>query len=141
MITIDITMFIQIANILLLIVIMNAVLYRPIRTILTDRREKISSLQTEVENFNKNAQLRLDEFDQKMRESRAKAKGELDNARNEAKAAGTESLNKVRQEVDTEKAGQLSAIVQESTNAKQQLQGQVNEFANEMATKILGRAL
>jgi len=141
MITIDLTMFIQIANILLLIVIMNAVLYRPIRTILADRRKKITSLQNDVETFDKNARLRLEEFEKKVKAARIKAKAELDNARNAAKAAGTESLNQVRREVDTDKATRLTTIDQELAKARQQLQGEVGDFANEMAVKILGRAL
>ena len=41
MITIDITLLIQIINVLILIVVMNAVLYRPVRTILAKRKENI----------------------------------------------------------------------------------------------------
>ena len=77
MITIDWTMPIQIINMLLLIVILNAVLYRPIRTILEERQKKLASLGSDVENFNKNAKLRLEEFDQKIKNARAKGKDEM----------------------------------------------------------------
>ncbi len=141
MIDIDQTMLIQIVNILVLIVIMNAVLYRPIRNILQERRERLQTLRKDVETFNRNAELRVEEFDKKLQAARIKAKTELDQARSAAKTAGNETLAKVRQQADADKAGQMSTIGKELAAAKQQLQGQVADFANDMAVKLLGRAL
>ena len=141
MITIDQTMLIQIVNIRILIVIMNAVLYRPIRTILNERRDRLQTLRKDVETFNHNAELRVEEFDQKLQGARIKAKNALDEARSAAKTAGNETLGKVRQQADADKANQMSTIGKELAAAKQQLQGQIADFANDMAVKILGRAL
>jgi len=141
MITIDQTMLIQIVNILILIVIMNAVLYRPIRTILNERRDRLQTLRKDVETFNRNAELRVEEFDQKLQGARIKAKNALDEARSAAKTAGNETLGQVRQQADADKANQMSTIGKELAAAKQQLQGQIADFANDMAVKILGRAL
>jgi F-type H+-transporting ATPase subunit b len=141
MITVDITMPIHILNILFLIVVLNAVLYRPVRRILTERKQKIADLNNEVETFNKNAKLRAEEFDQKFRDARRKAKAEFDTARNEAQAAGAETLQRIRSEADKAKAAQLSAIAADVKAAEQALKGQVDVFATEMAGKVLGRAL
>jgi len=141
MITVDITMPIHILNILFLIVVLNAVLYRPVRRILAERKQKIADLNADVDTFNKNAKLRGEQFDQKFREARRKAKGEFDSARNEAQAAGTETLQKIKSESDKAKAAQLSTIAGEVKAAEQTLKGQVESFATEMAGKVLGRAL
>ncbi|MFZ5763421.1 MAG: hypothetical protein ACOY8P_10905 [Thermodesulfobacteriota bacterium] len=141
MIDIDITMPIQIINMLLLIVILNAVLYRPIRTILIERRKKIGSLDGDIANFNKNAKLRLDEFDQKIREARAKGKAEYDAARGAAQSASGEKLAALRKEVEAAKAEQLQQIQQQFAAAQTALKGQIDTFATEMASKVLGRAL
>lgn len=141
MIDIDITMPIQIVNILILIVIMNAVLYRPVRTILEDRRKKLAELADDAENFKKNAQRQLKDFDRKMQEARATAKGKFDEARGEAQAVGADELAKVRKESDLAKAEQMAQVVSQYDSAQQQLQGQVGGFADDMASKILGRAL
>jgi F-type H+-transporting ATPase subunit b len=141
MIDIDQTMLVQIANILILIVIMNAVLYRPIRNILKERRDRLAALRKDVETFNRNAELRVEEFDQKMQSARMKAKEELEQARTAAKNAGNETLGAVRQKADAEKTDQMTNIKTELAAAKQQLQGQIADFANDMAVKILGRAL
>lgn len=141
MITIDLTMPIQIVNMLLLIVILNAILYKPIRNILAERQKKIAGLDANIENFTKNATLRLDEFDQKLKDARIKAKSEYEAARNAALAESNEKLAGVRKEVDAEKAGQLAEIEKQFAGAQTELKGQLDGFAAEMAAKVMGRAL
>ncbi|MDF1577099.1 MAG: ATP synthase F0 subunit B [Desulfurivibrionaceae bacterium] len=141
MITIDLTMPIQIVNILILIVIMNIVLYRPIRTILAEREKRISGLEKDVDEFNKNARLRLEEFDAKLNDARSRAKAELDAARGAAQAAGATKVAEIRKEADSRKSESLARIQEQINQAGAELKGQVNGFAAEMAAKVLGRAL
>jgi F-type H+-transporting ATPase subunit b len=141
MITIDMTMPIQIANMLILIVIMNIVLYKPIRTILVERAKRISGLEKDVDEFNKNAKLRLEEFDNKLNDARSRAKTELDGVRGETQAAGAEKLAEIRKEADGKKAESLTQIKSQISAASDELKGQVEGFASDMAAKILGRAL
>ncbi|MBI5557582.1 MAG: ATP synthase F0 subunit B [Deltaproteobacteria bacterium] len=141
MITVDITMPIHILNILFLIVVLNAVLYRPVRRILAERKQKISDMSNEIETFHKNAKLRSEEFDGKLRDARRKAKHEFDSARSEAQASGAETLQKIREQSDAAKAEQLRLVASEVQSAEQTLKGQMESFATEMAGKVLGRAL
>ncbi|HIJ90851.1 MAG: ATP synthase F0 subunit B [Desulfobulbaceae bacterium] len=141
MITIDLTMLIQIANMLLLIVVLNAVLYKPIRSIIDERQKKIGGLDEGIDQFKKNAALRLDEFGQKMKDARIRAKKEYEAARNAALAESSEKLAGIRKEVDAQKTGQLAEIEKQFAAAQAELQGQISGFAGEMAGKVLGRAL
>lgn len=141
MITIDITMPIHILNILILIVIMNAVLYRPIRAVLVERRKKIAGLEDEIQTFEKNSRQRLEEFDHKLAEARSKAKAQFEVAKGEALAASSEKLTGVRKEADAAKAAELSKIDGQYTAARNELKAQLDSFAGEMASKILGRAV
>ena len=141
MIDIDITMVIQIVNVLFLIVIMNAVLYKPVRGILLEREKKLADLEGDAENYRKNAKLRGEEFDKKLLEVGQQAKAKLDAARNEAQEAGNATLAKIRGEADSAKATQLAEIKSDLATAQKDLSGQLDSFANEMASKILGRAV
>ena len=141
MITIDMTMPMQIINIFILMMVLNAILYRPVRKVLADRKEKLEGLATGVENYKKNAQLRVEEFDNKMNDARRKAKAEFDNARASATAAGNEKIAEIKGEADKEKAAQLATVDSEFTAAQKELAGKVDDFAKEMAGKILGRAV
>jgi len=141
MIDIDITMLIQIVNILFLIVILNAVLYKPVLGILAKRKKKLSELETDAANYRKNAKLRGEEFDKKLLDVGQQAKAKLDEARSEAQAAGNETLAKIRNESDSAKTSQLSQVKSDFATAQKELSGQLDSFANEMASKVLGRAV
>ena len=141
MITIDITVVIQIINILILIVVMNAVLYKPVRTVLAKRKEKLAELGSAIDTFKKNAELRKEEINRKLNDARRKAKEEIEKAKGEAQAATSESLAKVRQEAMANKTSQLDEIQKQFTDAQQQLSGQIDSFASDMAAKILGRSI
>jgi F-type H+-transporting ATPase subunit b len=141
MITIDITVVIQIINILILIVVMNAVLYRPVRTALAKRKEKVAELANSIDTFKKNAQLRKEEIARKLNDARRRAKEEIEKARGAAQASTAESLAKVRQEASASKTVQLVEIQKQFTDAPQQLSGPIGSFASDMAAKILGRSI
>ena len=141
MITIDLTMFIHLGNMLFLIVVLNTVLYRPVRKILAERKAKIADLGNEIETFQANAKSRSEEFDQKFRDARRNAKSEFDSARNEAQEAGAAKLKQIKEESDKVKADQLGKVVADIKAAEQSLKGQVESFATDMAGKVLGRAL
>ena len=141
MITIDLTVLIQIVNILLLIVVMNAVLYRPVRTALAKRKEKVAELADSIETFKKNAELRKEEINRKLNDARSRAKEEIDKAKGAAQASTAESLAQVRQEATASKTNQLNEIQKQFADAQQQLSGQIDNFASEMAAKILGRSI
>ena len=141
MITIDITVIIQIINILILIVVMNAVLYKPVRTVLAKRKQKLTELAGAIDTFKKNAELRKEEINRKLSEARSKAKEEIDKAKGEAQTVTAESLAQVRQEATANKTSQLNEIQKQFSDAQQQLSGQIENFASEMAAKILGRSI
>ena len=141
MITIDITMFIHIINMIVLMFVLNAILYKPVQAILQKRREKLDSLNEDVEQFEQNARHRQKEVDKKMREASARAKEALDTARGEAQEVGAEKLAGIRAEADSEKEKNLADIHSQIDAARKELQEGASDFANEMAGKILGRSL
>ena len=141
MITIDITVIIQIINILFLIVVMNAVLYKPVRAILAKRKEKLADLGNAIDTFKKNAELRKEEISRKLNDARSKAKEEIEKAKGAAQASTAESLATVRQESLANKTTQLNDILKQFTDAQQQLSGQIESFASEMAAKVMGRSI
>ena len=51
----DISLFVQIANFLIIIWVLNIILYRPIRKILIERKEKMRSLAQNVQKLNEDA--------------------------------------------------------------------------------------
>ena len=141
MITVDITLVIHIINMIVLMFVLNAILYKPVLGILEKRQGKLDTLGNDVEQFEQNARHRQAEVDKKMRQASAKAKKALDGARSEAQAAGAEKVAAIRQEADGEKEKQLADVKTQVDTARTELLDNVTGFAQEMAGKILGRSL
>lgn len=141
MITVDLTMPIHIINILIMIAVMNAVLYRPVRGILRKRKEEIATMESDIENFEKNATLRLEEVERKLNEARSKAKEQLDTAKRQAQDVSNEKITAVRKESDAKKADELGQVASQFASAEQALKGELDAFASAMSSKILGRAV
>jgi F-type H+-transporting ATPase subunit b len=141
MVTLDITMVIQMVNIVVLMFLLNGVLYKPIKKILRERSEKMQGMQNDVAKFEQNARLRQEEVDAKMSRASGKAKAALDAARAEAQAAGDEKMASIKAEVDEFKDKQLAQINTQIGEARDGLKANLEGFASDMASKILGRAL
>lgn len=141
MVTMDITLVIQIINMIILMIVLNGVLYKPVRKILRDRAEKLQGMSSEIARFEKNARLRQEEVDEKMAKASGKAKAALDTARADAQAAGSEKLNAIKSEAEGQKNKRLAEIKSEIDAAGKELQSNLEGFATDMAGKILGRSL
>jgi F-type H+-transporting ATPase subunit b len=141
MVTIDKTLLFQMINMVILMVLLNGVLYKPIKKILKERAEKMLGMQNDIAKFDKNARLRQQEVDAKMAKASGKAKAALDAARNEAQTAGAERMASIKAEVDSYKEKQMVEINAQIGAARSGLQTNLQGFATEMASKILGRAL
>lgn len=141
MISIDITMVMHIVNMIVLMVVLNAILYKPILGIIEQRARKIETLDGEVMQFEQSARQRQAELDAKIREASNKAKKALDGARSQAQAVGAEKLAVSRKESDSRKEKQMADLRSQIEVARKELQGNTAGFAQAMAGKILGRSL
>ena len=141
MITTDITLVIQMINMIILMFLLNGVLYKPVKKILKERSEKLQGMQGDVAKFEKNARLRQEEVDAKMAKASAKAKAALGAARAEAQAAGDEKMASIKAEADAYKEKELAEITTQIGTARDGLKANLEGFATDMAGKILGRGL
>lgn len=141
MISIDITMVMHIINMVVLMLVLNAILYKPVLGILERRAQRVESLNGEVAQFEQDARQRQDALNKKMREASNKAKKALDGARDQAQAAGAEKLAVIRKESDSVKEKQLVDLKSQVEAARKELEADTAGFAQAMAGKILGRSL
>lgn len=141
MVTMDITLVIQVINMIVLMFILNKVLYIPVKKILKERSENLQGMQGEISDFENKAALRQKEVDGKMAKASGKAKLALDTARAGAQEAGDEKLAAIKAEADAGKEEKIAEIKSQVENARKELQAGLDGFANDMAGKILGRSL
>jgi len=136
----DGSLIIQIVNFLLIIWIMNLILYRPIRNILRQRREKVEGLELSIETYNENAQEKDDAFASGIKEARTRGLKEKETLLLAAAEEEKQIIENVNAKAQAELAEIRKKIVKDADAAKASLQEKVDEFADDICQKILGRA-
>jgi F-type H+-transporting ATPase subunit b len=141
MINVDQSLIFQIINFLLLLLLLNMLLYKPIRTILKQRAEKMSLLAKEAAT----AQAEMTQKDQDYQNKLLQARKEGFEQKNSFKLKGQEEEKKLLLEANQKIEAQLTQnrqkIAQEMEAARQKLSGEVASFSQEIAKKILGRTI
>jgi F-type H+-transporting ATPase subunit b len=140
MITMDITLVIQIVNMFVLMFLLNAIIYKPVRKVLRDRAAKFQGMHDDVAKLQENARRRQEEVNKKMAVASGRAKEALDSARAGAQAAGDEKLAAIKAEAGAAKDTQLAEVKVQIVSAGKELQANLEGFATAMASKILGRS-
>lgn len=137
----DWTLFVQIANFLLIVWVLNIVLFRPIRNILIQRKEKITSLEQNVETSDNEAKGKNEAFDLGIRDARAKGLSEKNVLLNEAADEEREIVDKINQKAQADLAEVREKIAKDVEVVRASLQKEIDTFANAIGEKILGRAV
>lgn len=140
MVSIDGSVIVQIANFLILIWILNLVLYKPIRNIIIQRKEKISGLESDIDSAETKAVEQDQAFADGIRDARAKGLKQkealLEAATDEEKAI----IGQINEKAQAELTKIREQIAGETNEAKQALMKDVDNFASAISEKILGRA-
>ena len=141
MLKVDYTLFIQIANFLFLLFLLNILLYRPIRKILGRRTEEMNSFQDAIGDFQNQSARYAIELEENMVEARKKGYKEKENLKGE----GLAEEKGVLQEAISSTEGKIGKAKEEiglkAVEARQSLENEVNLFSQELAEKILGRSI
>ena len=141
MLKIDFSLFVQIANFLLLLLLMNTFLYKPIRKILARRKEKINSLEGTIEGY----QNRSDQDEKGIEEGTILARKEGHKEKENFKGQGLEAEKGVLQKASSSAEEKIGNAKQEIENkivdVRKALEDQVASFSEELAEKILGRSI
>ena len=141
MLNIDGTLILQIANFLLLLVVMNIILYKPIRGILAKRDEEMVSRQKMIDD----SQGRVEENEKAIESGMVLARKEGYQEKESLKAQGQDEEKGVLQEAGAAVERKLTAAKQEIETkmeaARKTLEGEITGFSDELAEKILGRSV
>ena len=139
MIKVDVSVFIQIVNFLFLVWALNLILYKPIRKVLLERKEKVDGLEQTIENFNINAQKKEDAFASGIKDARSKGQIEKELLLSAAQNEEKQLLEKINKKAQDDLSQMRDKIAKEAENVRGSLQNEVDAFANAIGQKILGR--
>lgn len=141
MIKLDWTLFLQFINFVVLMAVLNALLYKPLRAALQARREAIEGSKAKVQDIDEQVQAQIARYEAQLQEARqqgAQARADLRKVAQEEEARILGEANqKSAEKLQTIKA----QIENEAGSARQALRNETDALAKEIAGKVLGRAV
>lgn len=141
MIEINTSFFIQMANFLLLLYLMNLVLYRPIRRFVAERNAYMLKQQSVIDQADADASAAVREFDEKIQNARLMGRQKAQEMKESAHNREKELLQGASEEAAKQVQEVRAKLRKEIEMAREQLKNQVQAFSLELAQKILGRGI
>lgn len=137
----DASLFVQIANFLIIFWLLNMVLYKPIRKILIQRKERIVNLEQNIEQLNADATEKDHAFVSGIKDARGRGLNEKKALLLEAAEEEKKILAEINQKAQANLAEIRQKIAKDTENVRASLQKEIGVFANAITEKILGRAV
>ena len=141
MVNIDFSVVFQIANFLILIWVLNIVLYKPIRGILAQRKEKIAGLEKSIDTLSGDAMEKDDAFAAGVRKARVNGLKEKETLLQAAADEEKEIVGNITEKAQADLAEVRAKIAEDAEKVKSALLEQVDDYAKFIGEKILGRAI
>ena len=139
MIEINLTIVIQVLQFLILIFILNRLLFKPISQVMTERKAKINAWEEKTQNLQESARVKLETYENQLREERAQAQERQEQLTKELKKKEEENLRTVSEEAAGLVASAQRVIVEETERLRLELRHQAVELSQILAEKVLGR--
>ena len=141
MISVDVTLFIQIGNFLLLVFLMNIVLYRPIRRLVGERNQFVSEQREDIEQADAEANNAVRTFEDSIKAARLRGRQKVQEMKDAAYIAENDLLERAHQGAGQEVQAVKEKIQQDMGTVRDQLKQQVQAFSKDLAQRVLGRSL
>lgn len=141
MINLDIAFVIQLVNFLVLVLLLNVFLFKPIRKQLAERSDLISGAKLKSAAVDKEVQEKLAAYEARMREIRSSAADERGVLKKEAQQQEAAILEKARVEASEALASIKAKVAQEAQDARRLLKESAESLSADICEKVLGRSL
>ncbi|MFW5836499.1 MAG: ATP synthase F0 subunit B [Desulfovibrionaceae bacterium] len=140
MVTPDKTFFIQLVNFVITLLVLNLLLFRPIREIIKKRSEIMNGRLDDIEKFNKEAQSKISNYEKSLDEARRSANEVKADKRSEGLEEEKSLLESAGKDASASLKAAREEIEAQTRKAKDALAVDVEKFAEQATEKILGRA-
>jgi F-type H+-transporting ATPase subunit b len=140
-IKLDWTLFLQFANFMILMVVLNALLFKPLRAALQARREAIESSKAKVHDIDEQVQAQIARYEAQLQEARLQGAQERATLRKAGQEEEARILGAANQTAAEKLQTIKEQIQEEAGTARQALRDETEDLAREIAGKVLGRAI
>jgi F-type H+-transporting ATPase subunit b len=125
--------------VLLLTVVLDRLLFRPVLRVMGEREQAIRSARDLAERSANEARLASAEFEKKTADARAELYRQMDEMRRSAMNERAEILARTRAEAESEIAAASARLAAEADEARRRLSAEADALGAAVAERILGR--
>ena len=141
MINLDITFIFQIVNFLVLMLVLNVLLYKPVRKLLADRAVEIAGGHEKAAALDLGVQEKMAQYEERLRDAKAKASEERGILKKAALAEESVLLEDARKDATDSVNALKGKVAKEAAEAREYLKEQTRSLSLEICEKVLGRRL
>ncbi|MFP3980517.1 MAG: ATP synthase F0 subunit B [Desulfobacterales bacterium] len=141
MIDVNGSLFIQMVNFIVLIWALNFVLYRPVRGIIAQRREKMDGLEDGISKYEQDVAQKDQAIQAGIKQAREKGQKEKEALEEEAREKERQMMEQINEKARADMAEIREKVASETEAVRKSLEPQVDQFADQISEKILGRAV
>ena len=141
MISLDWTLILQFFNFLVLLIILNKLLYRPLLSIMKQRRDKIEAGKARARELEDAVDEKMQRYQQQLNAAKSDAAQERAALRTAGHQLEAEITGEAQQKAITRIKGIREQVGKEAAAAGQVLNNEAKALAGQIAAKVLGREL
>src|SRR5919202_449348 len=137
----DATLPLMAVQFLLLVVVLNAVFYKPLGKAIDERAEYIRTILLQAKERLEKSQKLSKQYEQELAETRRKAQATIAAAQADAKKIATDKMTQAQQEAQAQREQAQQEIEQQKAEALASLEQQVDALSRQILEKLLGPEL
>ncbi len=141
MINLDQTLLVQMVNFIILVLVLNYLLYKPLLKIIDERKERIEGTLEEAERMMKEAERKLEEYNSRIRQARQQAQQIVAEGRLKASEEQKRILASVRKETEERLEKLQRELEAQKASAREVLRRQAEVLSIRIAERVLGRSI
>lgn len=136
----DISLVYQMINFLILLFVLNQVLYKPIRKVILDRRQKVEILKDNADQASNDLFSQEQSYKNRLKQAKDEGLQEKSIFLEKALQEEKEIIEKINKKAQSNLTQVKEQIAREREQARKTLEDEVDIFASAISEKILGRA-
>ncbi len=139
MLSFDVSLIVQIIEALLLAIILNYLLLKPVTRIFEERKERFMGLENEISRYEKMAGSLVEKYNQTLQEARMEGLKKQELLKEEARRLERETLQRVMKEIEEKKKTWEESFKLELKKVREELLAQKEAIAEIIIEKLVGR--
>jgi F-type H+-transporting ATPase subunit b len=141
MISINATLIVQLVSFLVLLLILNRILIRPVKRLMDERQAHVRTRREEADQLQDRAERGEQDYRRERRDALHAAGEDLDRIRSEVEAEALAQLEKTRDEAEALTRRLTREVEAQVGQAREELKAEIQVLGRQMAERVLARSV